>query len=250
MAGGLGKRMESDLPKVLHKVLNYPMIVHVIKTALQLSPDKIFIIVGKYKGIIDEYIEKYLSKEEYSKIDYVIQEEALGTGHAIFCSLNTISKYIEDRVIILSGDVPLISLDTLTNLIDDNQDKMLITELDNPTACGRIIFNDDKTCVSEIIEEKECTEEQKLIKFVNCGIYQISVINLLKFIPLITNENKAKEYYLTDIVDLMKKHNVQIGFYSLPNDNQYEIKNVNTKNDLANLNIMVEEMLSEKVKVN
>ena len=99
--------------------------------------------------------------------------------------------------------------------------------------------------VSEIVEEKECTEEQKLIKFVNCGIYQISVTNLLKFIPLITNENKAKEYYLTDIVDLMKKYNKQIGFYSLPKDNQFEIKNVNTKNDLANLNIMIEEMLNK-----
>lgn len=245
MAGGLGKRMESDLPKVLHKVSNYPMIVHVIKTALQLSPDKIFIIVGKYKSIIDEHIGKYLTKEEYSKINYVIQEKALGTGHAIFCSLKTISKYIDDRVIILSGDVPLISLDTLTNLIDDDQDKMLITELNNPAACGRIIFNDNKMHVSEIVEEKECTEEQKLIKFVNCGIYQISVTNLLKFIPLITNENKAKEYYLTDIVDLMKKYNKQIGFYSLPKDNQFEIKNVNTKNDLANLNIMIEEMLNK-----
>ena len=236
MAGGLGKRMESSLPKVLHKIGNYSMIIHVIKTAFLLNPDKIYIIVGKYKDIIDETIFKYLSENEYLKIDYIIQEEPLGTGHAIFCSLNIISNHIQDKCIILSGDVPLISYETLKNLIDKNKDKMLITKLENPTACGRIIFNDDKTFIKQIIEEKECSEEEKQIKYINCGIYQISVINLLKYIPLITNNNNTKEYYLTDIVDLMNYDNNNIGYYELSQNKQYEIKNVNTKIDLINLN--------------
>lgn len=205
-----------------------------------------YIIIGKYKNIIDDSIKKFLSKEEYYKIDYVIQEEAHGTGHAIFCSLNTISNHIEDKVIILSGDVPLISIETLKNLIDKNEDKMLITELEDPKACGRIIFNNNKTSIDEIIEEKECTFQQKKIGYVNCGIYQISVINLLKFVPLIKNENNAKEYYLTDIVRLMKQYNKQIGFYILKNDIQYEIKNVNTKDDLINLNKNIEKILGKK----
>ena len=236
MAGGLGKRMESTLPKVLHCVLNYPMIVHVIKTAFLLNPAKIYLIVGKYKQLIDDTIKLFLSAEQYSKIDYIIQEEALGTGHAIMCSLSTISQHIEDKAIILSGDVPLVSIETLSWLMSDKQDKMLITELENPKACGRIIFNDDKTLIDEIIEEKECTHEQKEINYVNCGIYQISVKNLLKFIPLITNENKTQEYYLTDIVDLMNKYDNKIGFYTLPQNMQHEIKNVNTKHDLEVLN--------------
>lgn len=236
MAGGLGKRMESTLPKVLHCVLNYPMIVHVIKTAFLLNPAKIYLIVGKYKQIIDDTIKLFLSTEQYSKIDYIIQEEALGTGHAIMCSLNTISQHIEDKAIILSGDVPLVSIETLSWLMSDKQDKMLITELEDPKACGRIIFNDDKTLIDEIVEEKECTHEQKEINYVNCGIYQISVKNLLKFIPLITNENKTQEYYLTDIVDLMNKYDNKIGFYTLPQNMQHEIKNVNTKHDLEVLN--------------
>jgi UDP-N-acetylglucosamine diphosphorylase/glucosamine-1-phosphate N-acetyltransferase len=238
MAGGLGKRMESHLPKVLHKVNNYPMIVNVIKTAILLNPEKIYIIVGKYKDIIDSTILEYLSENDYLKIDYVIQEEALGTGHAINCSLNKISNYNDNKCIILSGDVPLISQETLQYLIDGNDDKMLITELENPSACGRIIFNDNK--VIQIIEEKECSDEEKEIKYVNCGIYQISVINLLKYIPLINNNNKANEYYLTDIVDLMNSNNNNIGYYILPQDKQYEIKNVNTKHDLINLNHFIE----------
>ena len=132
--------------------------------------------------------------------------------------------------------------------MSEEQDKMLITELENPKACGRIIFNDDKTLIDEIVEEKECSDEQKEIKYVNCGIYQISVKNLLKYIPLITNENKAQEYYLTDVVDLMKQNNNKIGFHVLPQDMQHEIKNVNTKHDLKVLNEDIEKMLGSKFK--
>ena len=172
MAGGLGKRMNSTLPKVLHKVLNYPMLVHVIKTSLQLKPKKIIIIVGKYKDVIDSTIKKYLSNEEYDKIEYAYQEEALGTGHAVMCSLYNLAQYTEHKVLILSGDVPLISKETLSSLNSEYEDRMLITDLDIPKACGRIIFDEDKTKVDDIIEEKECNDEQKLINYINCGIYQ------------------------------------------------------------------------------
>lgn len=249
MAGGLGKRMNSDIPKVLHKVLNYPMLVHVIKTSLQLEPKKIIIIVGLYKDIIDLTIKKYLLKDEYEKIEYAYQEEALGTGHAIMCSLYNLSQYIEHKALILSGDVPLISKETLSSLNNNTklEDKMLITNLDIPKACGRIVFNEDKTKVNNIIEEKECNEEQKLINYVNCGIYQISVKNLFKYIPLIDNNNKTGEYYLTDIVKLMKndKQGEEIGYYELPKEKQYEIKNVNTKEDLEKLNNEIENIIKK-----
>lgn len=236
MAGGLGKRMESTIPKVLHKILNFPMIIHVIKTALLLNPEKIIVIVGQYKNIIDNTIKAYLSTEEYYKIEYAIQKEALGTGNAILSALDNLINYMDHRVLILSGDVPLISCETLGNLIDENQDKMLITKLKNPESCGRIIFNNDNTKILQIIEEKECSEVQKNNKYVNCGIYQISVSNLFKYIPLIKNNNNTQEYYLTDIVKLMSESDLPIGFYELLSDKQYEIKNVNTANDLRQLN--------------
>lgn len=245
MAGGLGKRMNSTTPKVLHKVLTYPMIIHVIKTALLLNPEKIVIIVGQYRDIIDDTIEHYLSHEEYLKIEYAIQKEACGTGNAILSAFDNLINNIEQRVIILSGDVPLISYNTLKNLIDENQDKMLITKLENPKSCGRIIFDNDKTKILQVIEEKECSKEQKEIKYVNCGIYQISVLNLFKFIPLIKNDNNSGEYYLTDIVKLMTEHNFPIGFHELSYDKQYEIKNVNTANDLIKLNEDVKKLFKK-----
>jgi UDP-N-acetylglucosamine diphosphorylase/glucosamine-1-phosphate N-acetyltransferase len=243
MAGGLGKRMESTIPKVLHEVVNpenkdekLPMLIHVIKTALKANPTNIFIIVGKYKDIIEKEINKYIELNIISNnIEYIIQQEALGTGHAILCSLPQIKKYNNEQVIILSGDVPLISINTLNNLIEDEYNKLLITKLDNPFGSGRIIWDDNNNII-RIVEEKDCNNDERFIKYVNCGIYKIRSNDLLNLIPKIDNKNKSNEYYLTDIIDLMRKDNVVIKSYELTSQNIYEIKNVNTKDDLDNLN--------------
>jgi len=246
MAGGLGKRMQSDLPKVLHKVnvpnskdLYYPMIIHVIIKALTINPEKIFIIVGKYKDIIKETIDEYINLNIINNsplIEYVLQEESLGTGHAIFCTLPYIKNYYNTNAIILSGDVPLISNDTLQKLNNSEENKLLITELDNPTGCGRIIMKKEDNSIINIIEEKDCNDLEKEIKLVNCGIYQIRVIDLFKFIPMIGNNNKSNEYYLTDIITLMINDNTSMEYYNLPKENQYEITNINTKADLERVN--------------
>lgn len=244
MAGGMGKRMESELPKVLHNVISplspsiqFPMLIHVILTSIKLNPKKIFIIVGRFRNIITETINKYIQLGiilNPDLIEYVDQEEPLGTAHAIKCALPVISNYLEDKALILSGDVPLISTNTLNNLIGINN-KILITELENPFGCGRIIFNKYDKIIG-IIEEKDCNQLEKEIKFVNCGIYQIKVEDLVELIPLIKNNNKSQEYYLTDIVSLMIQNNIPIDTFELNKDSQYEIKNVNTKKDLEELN--------------
>ncbi len=253
MAGGLGKRMESDLPKVLHKVYgvieqthsidtcvsnhiyekyNKPMIVHVINSALKINPKKILIIVGSYKDIIQQTINKYIEPNDI--IEYVIQEQALGTGHAVRCCLPKLLEYPDCKTLILSGDVPLISINTIEKLINDSN-KLLVTKLSSPYGCGRIILNEQNELV-KIIEEKDCDESQKLIKLVNCGIYQINSNVLTELLPKITNNNKANEYYLTDIIGLMIEHGFEIGLYELEESKQYEIKNVNSKKDLEELN--------------
>lgn len=245
MAGGLGKRMNSDLPKVLHHVkvphsdTSLPMIVHVILKAQQLNIKKIFIIVGKYKNIIEDTINCYSNLINISLIHYVTQNEPLGTGHAVACVLPHLLDYINDNALILSGDVPLMSESTL-NALNGEINKLLITDLDNPHGCGRIIFDNDY--IVKIVEEKDCTEEQRLIKYVNCGIYQIKVQDLLNLIPSINNNNKSGEYYLTDIVELMVNNNIKLGYYCLPKEKHYEIKNVNTKQDLDELNNYVDSM--------
>ena len=244
LAGGLGKRMGSDLPKVCHKVLLsqtntfYPMIVHVIMTALKLNPESIYLIVGQYKNLIEKTISEYLSPEQFGLIKWVIQEEALGTGHAILCGLDYLKSHPNTPTLILSGDVPLISEFTLQQLFshtNTNTNKLLITELDDPTGCGRIGLGMDNKII-KITEEKDCTIEEKLIKLVNCGIYQINSDDLVNLLPKITNNNKASEYYLTDIIGLMVLNNIPIDYYCLPKEFAYEIKNVNTKKDLDELN--------------
>lgn len=245
MAGGLGKRMESDLPKVLHQVIEpsninikYPMLVHVLNTSIKLNPTKIFVIVGKYKNIIEESINKYIKTDNL--IEYVIQEPALGTAHAIRCSLPQISKFMDEKAIILSGDVPLILIDTLRGL-DGETNKLLITELENPYGCGRILFDNTNKIIG-IREEKDCNDEERKINFVNCGIYQIAVKDLVDLIPLIRNENKSNEYYLTDIIYLMIQKSIPIDTHQLEKYSQWEIKNVNTKKDLEYLNEYIEKM--------
>jgi bifunctional N-acetylglucosamine-1-phosphate-uridyltransferase/glucosamine-1-phosphate-acetyltransferase GlmU-like protein len=250
MAGGLGKRMESELPKVLHLVTcpiditkSYPMIIHVINTSVKIGVKKIFVIVGKYKDIIKKTINEYICSTDITDlIEYIIQEPALGTGHAIKCSLPLLSQYLDKRALILSGDVPLISLKSLEGLGGNgygngNVNKLLITELDEPYGCGRIIFeNSDSNKIIGIKEEKDCNDDEKKIKFVNCGIYQIKVIDLINLIPLINNNNKSNEYYLTDIIGLMIEKSILIETFILEKNLQYEIKNINTKKDLEELN--------------
>jgi bifunctional N-acetylglucosamine-1-phosphate-uridyltransferase/glucosamine-1-phosphate-acetyltransferase GlmU-like protein len=259
MAGGLGKRMESEIPKVLHQVIcpnditkSYPMIIHIINTSIRINVKKIFVIVGKYRDIIKKTIEEYFGLNnlmEYTGlnnlmeyiglndlIEYIDQEPALGTGHAIKCSLPLLLNYSNEKALILSGDVPLISLSTLKGL-EGEINKLLITELDEPFGCGRILFNEfNSNKIIGIKEEKDCNQEEKKIKLVNCGIYQIKVIDLINLIPLINNNNKSNEYYLTDIIGLMIEHSIHIETFVLEKNLQYEIKNVNTKKDLEELN--------------
>ena len=215
-----------------------PMLVHVLNTSIKLNPTKIFVIVGKYKNIIEETINKYIKTDNL--IEYVIQEPALGTAHAIKCSLPQISKFIDEKAIILSGDVPLISIDTLRGL-DGETNKLLITELENPYGCGRILFDNTNKIIG-IREEKDCNDEERKINFVNCGIYQIAVKDLVDLIPLIGNENKSSEYYLTDIIYLMIQKSIPIDTHQLEKYSQWEIKNVNTKKDLEYLNEYIEKM--------
>jgi len=247
MAGGLGKRMNSTKPKVLHSVFNtngafLPMIIHVINTAIQLNPDKILIIVGQYFDIIRHEIDIYITPQNIEKyIQYVHQDYPSGTGDAIKSCLPFLLS--NSKCLILSGDVPLISLETLNSLIQSNN-TILITELNNPSGCGRIMFSNQGD-ICKIIEEKDCSSEEKKIKFVNCGIYSIYTNDLHQYIPLINNSNKNNEYYLTDIVDLLVIDHQIIKPVILDVENQYSIKNVNTSEDLMELNNYILSMIEK-----
>ena len=228
MAGGLGKRMNSELPKVLHLLKDKPLIVHVIETALKINPIKIGIIVGKYRNIIEETINKYL--KDTSIIEYIIQPEALGTGHAIMCCDNFLSNYKKSNVVILSGDVPLIKSDTLNKLntlFNKSCASILINKLENPHGYGRIII-DEKEFV-KIVEEKDCNDREKKVDLVNSGIYCFTSETILNNINKITNNNKQTEYYLTDIFNFIDKKLIHLLYL----ENKYEVMGVNTLEQLT-----------------
>lgn len=235
MAGGLGKRMQSQLPKVLHKVSGIPMIVKILNEVKQLNPLKILIIVGQFKEIICETINNYI---KIDNIEYVMQETPLGSGHAVLCSLNNLNE--NGFNLIVNGDNPMLTHKTLSEAIHNfkqNEFELQITAINakNPIGCGRIILEND--IFQKIIEEKDCDEEQKKINLINTGIYLASNIILKKYIPLIKNENKQNEYYLTDIVEIYK-NNVEkiIGLFIIDSNKELEVININTKEQLEELN--------------
>ncbi len=234
MAGGEGTRMNSNIPKVLHTFNNIPMIVRIVNETIVLNPQKIIIITGKYTNDIKNCLLNYLSNNIFNRLLFVNQPQPLGTGDAIKCSLNYFNN--NDNVLILNGDMPLIKSATLFNFIVGNSiAKLLVAELDNPFNYGRILIDSNNKFIG-IKEEKECNNDEKKIKLINVGIYYFRGSILKTFIPLIKNLNSKHEYYLTDIVSIIKNNsNIDISTFIIDNNNKYQIMGVNTKLELENL---------------
>lgn len=200
---------------------------------------QILIVVGKYKKQIQEAIQEY---EDLSNITYVNQSEALGTGHAIQCCISELIKYTNTNTLILSGDVPMFSTNSMFNLINNlDKARIIITTINNPSGYGRIIIKNGK--FERIIEHNDCNSEQLNILKVNCGIYAFNTEILCKWLPLINNNNKKHEYYLTDIVEIIKREeNIEIELYDLPKEKMVEVIGVNTISQLNELNELIKKI--------
>ena len=237
MAGGLGKRMGSDLPKVIHPVKGVPMIVRILRS---LPPDvRILVVVGKYKDIIQATIREYTD----IAIEYVIQDPPLGTGHAIACCLPHIEH--DSRIVVLSGDVPLIRRETIemmfkgeSSLKERFQDnnavpflRVLTMTADDPTGYGRII-TDHEGYLVKIVEHKDCSLAELACAVVNCGIYAFSGYFAHHFIPLIQNENAQHEYYLTDIVELATSARIIVEMCPIGDEERHTVRGINTLDEL------------------
>lgn len=238
LAAGQGKRMQSSLPKVLHHLAGKPMLEHVIDTALHLSPDISPIIINGYQG---EILKKSLA---HHKVRWVEQKEQLGTGHAVLQALPEISA--NDEVLILYGDVPLITVETLRKLIEQtpkNAIGMLTAHLANPTGYGRIKRNKSNQIIG-VIEEKDATDKERNIKEVNPGIYLASAKQLKNWLPELKNRNAQGEYYLTDIIAAAVAEDIPIhDAQPIVND---EVLGVNDRVQLIQLERSYQRMLAEK----
>ena len=245
MAGGLGKRMDSELPKVLHKIGKLPMIVHLLMKLRFLEKihkiEKILIVVGKYREIIQKTIAEYLDTDVITFID---QPNPLGTGHAIQCCLEELNQYKNHNALILSGDVPLLSSLLMYNMVKNVSIARLMTaNFLDPRGYGRIIETeiDDLLFFKKIVEEKDCNQEERKIQKVNCGIYTFDSQILCKYLPHLKNNNAQKEYYLTDILEIIKNNEkIDIEMYNIEKENHHETIGVNTKAQLDELEKILE----------
>ena len=237
LAAGKGSRMNSDIPKPLHKLNNKTMIYTIVeKIYIPNLFEKIIVVIGLNSDNIIQNL-----KDFESKIIYIIQKEQKGTGHALKCCKNFLNKYPSYKSLILFADCPLLSIETIKLII--NQDAgciATISKKENPTGCGRIIL-DKEGYILNSIEEKDCTEEQKKIKLVNVGIYYIKNKLIIEHVDKIKNNNKQKEYYLPDLMIILIKLNHKVVPINLLN--QKEFINVNTQEDLTEANNIIKEFI-------
>jgi len=244
MAAGEGKRMNSTIPKVLHLFKGIPMLIRIILEVIKLNPFKIIIVTGKYDLLIKLTLKQYFEKEKIlnilnilNEIIFVKQENPNGTGDAIRCTLDNYNN--DENVLILNGDMPLITFDLLRDFLEDSDlilTKLLVSQLDNPFGYGRIIYDNEDNFI-EIKEEKDSSEEEKKIKIINAGIYLFNSTLLKKYIPLINNNNNQNEYYLTDIIKIIRSDdlNNKINTYLIKDELKYQIQGVNTQDELKYL---------------
>lgn len=227
LAAGAGTRMHSSLPKVLHLLAGKPLLMHVIDTARLLSADRICIVYGHGGDVVRQEI----SGED---LTWVKQEPQLGTGHAL---LQTKPHLDQDGLtLVLYGDVPLVSVHTLKELIlkaEQEYCALLTAQLENPHGYGRIVRDTQSQEISAIVEQKDGSVEQLKINEINTGVMIIPNRYLHTWLPKLDNNNAQQEYYLTDIIALSVEHGVKVA--STQPKNLWETIGVNSKRQLAEL---------------
>ncbi len=232
LAAGLGKRMKSpDKPKVMFEICGRPMIQYVVELALDVNAEKIVPIVGHHREQVIDFLGKLYPDEH---IEYAVQAEQLGTGHAIM-QTESLLKDFDGEVLILSGDVPLLRLETVQFLINEHFDNnngatLLTTVFRDSNGYGRIVRDENGKFV-KIVEDKDATDEEKKIKEINPAIYIINSKLLFDALSKITTENNQKEYYLTDIFQFIPKE--KIG--TVVTDDELEVTGVNSIEQLAEM---------------
>ncbi|MGL4452126.1 MAG: bifunctional UDP-N-acetylglucosamine diphosphorylase/glucosamine-1-phosphate N-acetyltransferase GlmU [Sarcina sp.] len=206
LAAGQGTRIKSKLPKVLHKACGKEMVNHVIDTMRAAELEEVDVIIGKGAQLVKD-------RTTSRNVSYSLQEEQLGTGHAVMCTKDFL-KGKSGVVAIFTGDAPLIKEETVKNLIETHiQEKnfatLLTSVIDNPTGYGRIIRENDQ--VDRIVEHKDCSEDELKVNEINAGMYCFDIESLLESLDKLSNDNAQGEYYLTDVIGILKSEGKKVG---------------------------------------
>ncbi len=243
LAAGKGTRMKSDTPKVLHTIFDKTLVGYVIDAVNNTGlADENFVIVGHQAERVEEYIN-----ENYDNAKCVLQSPQLGTGHAVSMALPYLKDF-DGEVIILCGDTPLITSETIKEFVEyhrENKSDLTVMSaiFENPTNYGRIIRNQDSS-LNSIVEEKDATPEQKAVKEINAGIYCINWAKIKPAFNELTSNNAQGEYYLTDIIKWGNEKNLSVNAYTLKNNE--EIFGINSKTHLAEATKMLNNKIVQK----
>lgn len=238
LAAGQGTRIKSNLPKVLHKVCGKEMVNHVIDTMRTAKIDDINVIIGKGAELVKN---STMSRN----VSYSLQEEQLGTGHAVKCAI----EFLKDKkgiVGIFAGDAPLIKSDTIEELFDthikNNNSATLVTSIvSDPTGYGRVVRSGDE--VIKIVEHKDCNEEELKINEMNAAIYCFDIESLLSSLEKLSNNNSQGEYYLTDVIGILKEEGKKVGALSIDYE---ETIGVNSRVQLAEAEEVLRNRINKK----
>ncbi len=248
LAAGQGKRMlDPSKSKVMVLLNGKPLIEYVIATAIQIS-NNICIIVGYQKQSVIEFIDS-LNEEIKSLISIVEQKEQLGTGHAVAQTEPNLKDF-NGNILILCGDVPNLSTKTLQDFIDKHKNSgadvsVLSTIAENPYGYGRIIRNSDNQFV-KITEEKDADSDEKKVSEINSGVYLIKSDLLFSSLKKVSNSNVQGEYYLTDIIEILRKEGASVHAFALADFG--ELLGVNSPEDLKKAEEYLKNKLSENLE--
>ncbi len=223
LAAGLGKRMRSELPKVLHPLAGRPLLAHVLDAARALAPRRMFVVHG-------HGAERVRAAFPDAGVDWVLQAKQLGTGHAVLQALPQVAS--DADVLVLYGDVPLVRPATLKRLVEGARGSVgiVVAELDDPSGYGRIV-RDAAQRVARIVEQKDATASELAIREVNSGFFCLSARRLAPWLSKIGNDNAQNEYYLTDLVALAVADAVPV--LAVKAEDQWEVAGVNSMQELA-----------------
>lgn len=226
MAAGKGTRMKSDLPKVLHKINKRPMVHYVIDLAEAVRSERIVLIIGHKKELVEQACSGM-------PVDFVYQLQQLGTGHAVQMTEPLLHDFNGD-ILVLSGDVPLLSKNTIDHLIKEHAQSgavatMLTSELDDPTGYGRVL-RDGSGFVLKVVEHKDASAEELAIREINVGIYIFRAQDLFAALKKVDNNNVQGEYYLPDVIPLFIADGKKVKAVKTPNFD--ETRGINTVDQL------------------
>lgn len=244
LAAGLGTRMKSNLVKILHPLAGMPMLSYTLALAKSLRPEKTIAVIGHQADKVKETFSDY-------DVDWAIQKEQKGTGHAVMQARSLLNNF-NGNVIVLSGDTPLLRKETVSKLIKRHKSKgnrvtILTTELNNPYGYGRVITNANGK-VERIVEEKDASDTIKKTRLINTGIYAFDRDFLFNSLSEIKPNNAQGEYYLTDVIGIASKGGLEINAVKAQDSD--EVMGINTRLELSKAEKVIRKRINDRWMLN